>query len=67
MIKALLIILLYNTSTGEVVSVYEQNGMLPGFPSKAICEETIKQDLKLLKVPQGYALSATCVEPVTST
>jgi hypothetical protein len=66
-IKVLLLILMYNTSTGEIVSVYQQNGKLPGFPSMQACQEAVKNDLPSLKAPVGYSLSAKCVEPEITT
>jgi hypothetical protein len=67
MIKVLLLILMYNTSTGEVVSVYQQNGKLPGFPSMQTCLDAVKHDLHNLQAPTGYSLDAKCIQPTIST
>lgn len=67
MIKVILLIVMYSTGTGEIVSVYQQGGALPGFPSMAACQEAVKKDLPNLKAPNGYGLYAKCVEPTIDT
>jgi hypothetical protein len=54
---------MYNYSTGEIVSVYQQNGKLPGFETVQECEEVIKNDLHKLQTPAGYGVYAKCIEP----
>lgn len=63
MIKVLLLIILYNSNTGELVSVYQQNNKLPGFPSLAACEAAVKNDVPNFQVPPGLSINVKCIDP----
>lgn len=63
MLKVLLLIVLYNSSTGELQGVWEVQGQLPAFETLDQCEEVIKNEVPGFEVPKGFSLSARCIEP----
>lgn len=63
MIKVVLLIFLFNSSNGEVVSVWQQNGKLPGFESMAACMEVVKNEVPKLELPAGVGMYAKCISP----
>jgi hypothetical protein len=65
MFKVLLLIVLFNSSTGEIQGIWNQQGQLPAFESREACELVVSKEVPpmLADLPQGMTLSATCIEP----
>lgn len=63
MLKVILLIVLFNSSTGELKGVWSDNGNLPSFETVEQCEAVIEKDLPQFTVPDGFSLSAKCIFP----
>ncbi len=65
MFKVLLIIVLFNSSTGELQGIWNQQGQLPAFETMEQCEAVIAKEVPraLADLPKGMTISAQCIEP----
>lgn len=63
MLKVLLLIVLYNSATGELQGVWQQGGNLPSFETVEQCEDVVRKEVSKFQVPTGMSLKAQCIEP----
>lgn len=65
MFKVLLLIVLFNSSTGEIQGIWNQQGQLPAFENIEACELVVQKEIPRLleNLPTGMTLSAQCIEP----
>lgn len=65
MFKVLLLIVLFNSSTGELQGIWNQQGNLPAFATMEECQAVVAKEVPraLADLPQGMTLSAQCIEP----
>jgi len=65
MFKVLLLIVLFNSSTGELQGIWNQQGQLPAFATMEECEAVVAREVPraLADLPKGMTISAQCIEP----
>ena len=63
MFKVLLLIIMYNTQTGEIAGIWQDNGKMPAFESMQQCEEVLKNEVPKAQLPPGFSVDARCIEP----
>lgn len=65
MFKVILLVVLFNTSTGELAGMWSENGKVPAFPTLEACEAVIEENMSamLAAAPPGFTVSAQCIFP----
>lgn len=63
MFKVILLIVLFNTQSGEITGIWNEQGALPAFETVEQCEEVIKNEVPKAKLPDGLSVYAECIAP----
>lgn len=65
MLKVILLVVLFNTQSGELGGVWTENGKLPTVETLQQCEEIIAKHAGefLSAAPKGFTVSAQCIFP----
>jgi hypothetical protein len=65
MMKVLLLIVLFNSQTGELQGAWHQGGLLPAFETMDDCQKVVREQVPTLlgELPNGMTLVAQCIEP----
>lgn len=63
MFKVILLILLFDPSTGEIKGIWSENGALPSFETVEQCEAVVEKDVLSIPLPNGLSIYAECIFP----